>query len=233
MNRREFIRLLGGALTTEAMPANAQELRVRTVGVLMGLANDAEAKARVKAFEQGLEREGWSVGQNLRSEYRYAEGDSVRMQALAKELVELKPDCILGHSTPVVTALMQAARTIPIVFVSVTDPVGSGFVASLARPAGNMTGFTIFPATITGKHLSMLKEMVPQLVRVASLYNPDSAPAAGTFFSTPFADAAKEFKVQPITAQVRNPAEIESAIVKLSRELLQRRRLVGKFSGKC
>jgi len=197
MNRREFIRLLGGALAAQAIPANAQELRVRTVGVLIGLANDAEAKARTEAFQQGLEREGWSVGQNLRIEYRYAEGDSVRMQALAKELVELKPDCILGHSTPVVTALMQAARTIPIVFVSVTDPVGSGFVASLARPAGNMTGFTIFPATITGKYLSMLKEMVPQLVRVASLYNPDSAPAAGTFFSTPFADAANEFKVQP------------------------------------
>ena len=181
MRRRDFITLLGGALAAQAIPANAQELRVRTVGVLIGLANDAEAKARVKAFEQGLEREGWSVGQNLRIEYRYAEGDSVRMQALAKELLELKPDCILGHSTPVVTALMQATRTIPIVFVSVADPVGSGFVASLARPAGNVTGFTIFPATITGKHLSMLKEMVPQLVRVASLYNPDSAPAAGTF----------------------------------------------------
>ena len=217
--RREFIALLGGAFAGQSISANAQQrVRLRTVGALMGFADDAEAKARVQAFEQGLEREGWSVGQNLRIEYRYAEGDSVRMQALAKELVELKPDCILGHSTPVVTALMQATRTIPIVFVSVTDPVGSGFVASLARPAGNMTGFTIFPATITGKYLSMLKEMVPQLVRVASLYNPDSAPAAGTFFSTPFADAAKEFKVQPITAQVRNPAEIESAIVKLSRE---------------
>jgi len=218
VKRREFIRLLGGAFADQAISANAQELRVRTVGVLIGLANDAEAKARVKAFEQGLEREGWSVGQNLRIEYRYAEGDSVRMQAFVKELVELKPDCILGHSTPVVTALMQATRTIPIVFVFVADPVGSGFVASLARPAGNITGFTIFPATITGKYLSMLKEMVPQLVRVASLYNPDTAPAAGTFFSTPFADAANEFKVQPITAQVRNSAEIESAIVKLSRE---------------
>src|SRR6266478_9522106 len=217
MRRREFIKLLGGTLAAQAIPANAQELRVRTVGVLMGFANDAEAKARVEAFEQGLEREGWSLGQNLRIEYRYAEGDSVRMKALAKELVELTPDCILGHSTPVMTALMQATQTIPIVFVSVADPVGSGFVASMARPAGNMTGFTIFPATITGKHLSMLKEMVPQLVRVAIIYNPDSAPAAGTFFSTPFADAAKEFKVQPITAQVRNPAEIESTIVKLSR----------------
>jgi putative ABC transport system substrate-binding protein len=145
MRRRDFITLLGGGLADQAIPANAQEpVRVRTVGVLMGFANDAEAKARLRAFEQGFEREGWSVGQNLRVEYRYAEGDSVRMQALAKELVELKPDCILAHSTPVVTALMQAARTIPIVFVSVADPVGSGFVASMGRPAGNMTGFTIF-----------------------------------------------------------------------------------------
>src|SRR6516162_10604826 len=202
LKRREFITVLGGALAAQAIPANAQELRVRTVVVLMGFANDAEAKARVQAFEQGLERQSWSVGQNLRIEYRYAEGDSVRMQALAKELVEVKPDCILGHSTPVVTALMQATRTIPIVFVSVSDPVGSGFVASFARPGGNMTGFTIFPTTITGKYLSMLKEMVPQLVRAAILYNPDSAPAAGTFFLTPFTDAAREFKVQPITAQV-------------------------------
>jgi putative tryptophan/tyrosine transport system substrate-binding protein len=213
MRRREFITLLGGALVDQAIPANAQEpVRVRTVGVLMGFANDAEAEARVQAFEQGLERVGWSVGQNLRIEYRYAEGDSVRMQALAKELVDLKPDCILGHSTPVVTALMHPTRTIPIVFVSVSDPVGSGFVASVARPAGNMTGFTIFPATITGKYLSILREMMPQLARVAILYNADQA---GSFFLSPFADAAEEFKVQPITAQVRNPAEIESAIAKL------------------
>src|SRR6516225_5939990 len=102
MKRREFITLLGGAITSRPIPANAQEpVRVRTVGALMGFANDAAAKARVEAFEQGLESEGWSVGQNLRIEYRYAEGDSVRMQALAKELVELKPGCILGQSTPV------------------------------------------------------------------------------------------------------------------------------------
>src|SRR6266566_5175704 len=106
MRRREFITLLGGALAAQAIPANAQEpVRVRTVGVLMGFANDAETKARVEAFEKGLESEGWSLGQNLRIEYRYAEGDSVRMKALAKQVVELKPDCILGHSTPVVTAL--------------------------------------------------------------------------------------------------------------------------------
>src|SRR6266487_1662738 len=128
MRRREFIRLLGGTLAAQAIPASAQELRVRTVGVLIGFANDAEAKARVQAFEQGLEREGWLVGQNLRIEYRYAEGDSVRMQAFAKELVELKPDCILGQSTPVTAVLMQATRTITIVFVAVSDPIGSGFI---------------------------------------------------------------------------------------------------------
>ena len=186
MIRREFIRLLGSALAAQAIPTNAQEpVRVRTVGVLMGLANDAEVTARVKAFEQGLEREGWSVGQNLRIERRYAEGDSLRMQALAKELVELKPDCILGHSTPVATALMQATRTIPIVFVSVSDPIGSGFFASMARPVGNITGFTVLHASIAGKYLEMLKEMVPQLVRVAIMYNPNSVPAGGRFFFVP------------------------------------------------
>src|SRR6266478_737256 len=149
MRRREFITLLGGALADQAIPANAQEpVRVRTVGVLMGFANDAEAKARAEAFEKGLESEGWCLGQNLRIEYRYAEGDSARMQALAKELVELKPDCVLGQSTPVTVALMQATRTIPIVFVAVSDPIGSGFVASMARPGGNITGFTVLHASI-------------------------------------------------------------------------------------
>src|SRR5262245_2762465 len=127
MRRRECIRLLGSTLAAQGIRADAQEpVRGRTVGVLMGFATDAEAKARVEAFEKGLETEGWSLGQNLRIEYRYAEGDSARMQALAKELVELKPGCILGQSTPVTDALMQATRTIPIVFVAVSDPIGSG-----------------------------------------------------------------------------------------------------------
>jgi putative tryptophan/tyrosine transport system substrate-binding protein len=213
MKRREFITWLGGALTSRPIPAYAQQAaRTYTVGVLLGLANDAETQARITAFEQGLEAEGWSVGKSLWIEYRFAGGDSNAMRAFAKDFAELKPDCILGHSTPVVTALMQATRTIPIVFVSVSDPIGSGFVASMARPASNMTGFTIFPATITGKYLSMLKEIVPQLARVAILYNADYA---GSFFLSPVVGAAREFKVQPITAQVHNPAEIESTIAKL------------------
>ena len=219
MRRREFITLLGGALADQAIPANAQEpVRVRTVGALMGFANDAEAKARVDAFEQGLEREAWSVGHNLRIEYRYVEGDSARMQVLAKELVELKPDCVLGQSTPVTAALVHATRTIPIVFVAVSDPIGSGFVASMARPAGNVTGFTVLRASIAGKYLEMLKEMAPQLARVAIMYNPNSVPDEGKFFSRPFIASATKLKVRPITAEVHDPSEIENAIMKLGRE---------------
>jgi len=198
MRRREFITLLGGALADQAIPANAQEpVRVRTVAALMGFANDAEANARTEALEKGLESEGWSLGQNLRIEYRHAEGDSMRMQALAKELVELKPDCILGQSTPVTEALMQATRTIPIVFVAVSDPIGSGFVASMARPGGNITGFTVLHASIAGKYLEMLKEMVPQLARVVIMYNPNSVPDAGKFFSRPFIESATSSRCTP------------------------------------
>jgi len=219
MIRREFIRLLGSALAAQAIPTNAQEpVRVRTVGVLMGFADDAEAKARVEVFEKGLESEGWSLGQDLRIEYRYAEGDTARMQALAKELVELKPDCILAQSTPVTAALMRATRTIPIVFVAVSDPIGSGFFASMARPVGNITGFTVLHASIAGKYLEMLKEMVPQLVRVAIMYNPNSVPAGGRFFSRPFHEAATKLKVQPITAEVHDNSAIENAITTLGRE---------------
>jgi putative tryptophan/tyrosine transport system substrate-binding protein len=206
-------------LAAQAIPANAQEpVRVRTVGVLMGFANDAQAEARVEAFEKGLESEGWSLGQNLRIEYRYAEGDSVRMQALGKELVELKPDCVLGQSTPVTAVLMQATRTIPIVFVAVSDPIGSGFVASMARPGGNITGFTVLQPSIAGKYLEILKEILPQLARAAIMYNPNSVPAGGTFFSRPFIESATKFKVRPITAEVHDPSEIENAVMKLGSE---------------
>jgi putative ABC transport system substrate-binding protein len=219
MRRREFIAFLGGALTSWPIPVNAQPAaRVRTVGVLIGLADDAEARGRLMAFEQDLKTEGWSVGQNLRIEYRYAEGDSARMQAFAKQLVELKPDCIVGHSTPVVTALMHATRTIPIVFVLVSDPIGSGFVASMARPGGNVTGFTILHASVSGKYVSMLKEMVPQLARVALMYNPDTVPDSGKFFSGAFMEAAAQYKVQPIIAEVYDPAEIENTMTKLGGE---------------
>jgi putative ABC transport system substrate-binding protein len=215
--RRTFIAFLGCALASRPILADAQQAtRLRTIGVLMGLADDAETQARTKAFEHGLENEGWSLGKDVRIEYRFSGGDFRRMQAFANEFAQLKPDCILGHTTPVVEALVQATRTIPIVFVAVTDPIGSKFVTSIARPGGDATGFTIVQATITGKYLSILKEIIPQLARVAIIYNPNSVPGAGTFFLPPFIDAAREFKIEPITVQVHDPAEIESAIAELA-----------------
>jgi putative ABC transport system substrate-binding protein len=216
LKRRTFTALLGGAILSHPLRAGADAATsVPTVGVLMGIDDDSESRARAQAFEKGLEAEGWIIGKNLRIEYRFSGGDPRRIEAYANEFVGMKPDCILGQSTPVVAGLLQVIRTIPIVFVSVTDPIGSGFVKSMARPGGNATGFTILESTITGKYLSMLRQLTPKLVRVAIIYNPDSAPRAGAFFLQPFIDAAKEFNVEPIAAQVHNAAEIEGAIASL------------------
>jgi putative ABC transport system substrate-binding protein len=214
--RRALVAFLSAALTMRSIPTSAQEAtHLRTVGVLMGLANDQETQARGKVIEQGLAKKGWITGQNLGIEYRFAAGDIGRMLSLSKELVALRPDVIIGHSTPVVAALLQATQTIPIVFVVVADPVGSGFVASLARPGGNITGFTNPLPTITGKYLSILRELNPQLTRVAMMYNPESVPGGGTLFMPAFVESAKEFHVTPIAAQVHSSAEIETAMVDL------------------
>jgi putative ABC transport system substrate-binding protein len=131
------------------------------------------------------------------------------MRELAQEIVALRPDCIVAHSTPVNVELKQLTRTIPVVFVSVSDPIGSGFAASMARPGGNMTGFTIHQATITSKHLSILKELVPRLEQVIALYNPGTAPGGGKFFLPSFVEAAAEFSVKPVSTEVHNAADIE------------------------
>ena len=162
VGRRAFIAFLGCALTSRQIVAR-QVTASRTVGVLMGLENDSEAHARAEAFERGLRGEGWSVRENLRIEYRFSGGDFGRMQAFVTELVALKPDCILGHTTPIVKALKRATETTPIVFVAVTDPIGSNIVASRGRPGGNITGFAIVQATMAGKYLSILRELMPQL----------------------------------------------------------------------
>ncbi|HEY1980177.1 MAG TPA: ABC transporter substrate-binding protein [Xanthobacteraceae bacterium] len=182
----------------------------------MGLADDTEGHARSKAFEQGLEDWGWSVGKDLQIEYRFSGGDVARIQDAANEFAALKLDCVLAQSTPVAEVVVRTIQTTPIVFVAVTDPVGSGFVKSMSRPGGNATGFTVLQATITGKYLSILKELRPQIKRVTIIFNPVSAPGAGSFFLQPFLDAAKEFKVEPIVAQVHDRAEIESALAALA-----------------
>jgi putative ABC transport system substrate-binding protein len=205
--------LLGGAVLFWPFRAQAQtENAVPTVGVVLGLANDADSRVRIQAFERGLEETGWSIGKNLRIVYRYSGGDEARLRAYASEFAGMKLDCILGHSTPVVAALVRTIRTTPIVFLAVTDPVGSGFVKSMSRPGGNATGFTVLQSTITGKYLAMLKELSPQVSRVAIIYNPDSAPGAGTFFMQPFIAAAKQFKVEAVVLKVHDPSEIESAV---------------------
>lgn len=217
MNRRLFLTFCGAALTIGSTPTKAQEAsRLRTIGVLMGLANDRETRARALAIEQGLAKRGWTVGRNLRIEYRYAASDSIQMTKLSKELVALQPDVIVGHSTPVVSALLKATHTIPIVFVVVSDPVGSGFVASLARPGGNVTGFSVLQPTITGKYLSILRELDSKLARVGLLYNPDAVPSAGMPYTPSFQESANEFKVLPITAEVRSEDQIKSAMTDLA-----------------
>jgi putative tryptophan/tyrosine transport system substrate-binding protein len=221
--RRAIVAILSVALATRSFPTNAQQAaHLRTVAVLMGLANDAETQARVKVIEQGLAKAGWIVGQNLRIEYRYAASDTESMLRLSKELVGLHPDVIIGHSTPVVAALHEITQTIPIVFVVVSDPVGSGFVASIARPGGNITGFTVMQQTITGKYLSILRELKSQLTRVAIMYNPESVPGGGTFYMPAFMESAKEFNVTPIAAVVHSPGEIEMAgnFTSANRELI-------------
>jgi putative tryptophan/tyrosine transport system substrate-binding protein len=220
MNRRAFIPVIAAALTM--CPTRAQQARIlRTVGVLMGLAKDEETEARANLIEEGLAKRGWIVGQNLRIEYRFAASSPRRILGFARELVDLQPDVIVGHSTPVVAALHQITRAIPIVFVVVGDPVGSGFVKSLARPGGNITGFSVMWPTITGKYLSILREMNPDLNRVALMFNADTGPEreilpnGGALAMRTFEESAKEFHVTPILAQLHSPTEIETVMDEL------------------
>ena len=168
--RREFISLLGGAAAWPLAARAQQPDRVRRVGVLMNLAvGDPEGEARIAAFVQALQRLGWSDGRNLRIDHRWAAGDAGRFKGYAEELLALAPDVILAAATPSVQALQRATRTVPIVFANVADPVGAGFVDSLARPGGNATGFTPFEYGLSGKWLELLKEIAPRVTRVAVL----------------------------------------------------------------
>jgi putative ABC transport system substrate-binding protein len=176
MRRREFITLVGGAAAGCPLAARAQQgERLRRIGVLMPLAeDDQEAGTLVAAFVKALQEQGWTVGRNVSVDYRWAAGDAQRIGIFAKELIEQNPDLILARSSPVVAALMQQTRTIPVVFFQVVDPVGQGFVTSLARPGGNVTDFTIFEPTIGSKWLELLNEVTPRVDRVALIYNPDT-----------------------------------------------------------
>jgi putative tryptophan/tyrosine transport system substrate-binding protein len=216
MKRREFITLLGGAATWP-LAARAQPDPMRRIGVLMSLTkDDPEDQQRRAVLEQGLQQLGWTEGRNIVIEYRWFAGEPAQARAMAKELVDLKPDLIVTVSTPGLVAAGKETRTIPIVFVAVSDPVGQGFVASLARPGGNATGFSLFEFPVVGKVLETLKQMAPDVARVALLFNPD------TLSYIPFLrslDAiAPSLGAQLIKAAVRNDGEIEAAIAATARE---------------
>jgi putative tryptophan/tyrosine transport system substrate-binding protein len=219
LRRREFITLLGGTMAWPVAAGAEQADRKRRIGVLMGFdENDPKAKGWLSDFTQGLAELGWTDGRAARMDVRWAAGSVDRMRTFAKELVELRPDVIFASTTPVTAALQRETRTIPIVFVIVSDPVGAGFVAGLARPGGNITGFTNVEAALGGKWLEMLKEIAPRVRRVAIMFNPDTAPGGGAYFLGPFEAAARSLAVEPITARVRSDAEIEAVIASLGRE---------------
>jgi putative ABC transport system substrate-binding protein len=219
VKRRAFITLLGGAAVAWPLKARAQQAdRGRRIGVLIGFAeDDHETKPRLARFRHELERLGWSEGRNLRVDYRFAHVSSDRFPPIAKELVALKPDVILAHSTPVAAALFRETGTIPIVFLMVADPIGSGFVQSLPRPGGNMTGFTPFEPALGGKWLQLLKEVAPPVIRAALLFNSRTAPYAEHYWQT-FQAAASSFSVEAITTPVDSAAAIEGVLDALGRE---------------
>jgi ABC-type uncharacterized transport system substrate-binding protein len=220
IGRREFIFTLGGVAAAWPLTSHAQQPnRVRRIGVLMSYAeSDSDAQAWYAAFREGLQKLGWTEGHNTQIDTRWATPDDAEsMRRFAKELVALQPDLLLSSTTPTTSALLQQTRTIPIVFAIVADPIGSGFVASFARPGGNVTGFTFTEPTMAGKWLELLKQIAPRVVRVAMLFNPVSATYA-EYWLNPFKAAAPSFAVEAIAAPVRNGSELESIIAAQARE---------------
>jgi putative ABC transport system substrate-binding protein len=217
MQRREFIALLGGALVTWSLAARAQvDERVRRIGVLMNLAeNDAESAARIAAFLQGLRELGWTDGRNVRIDTRWAAGDAERARRYAMELVALAPDVILAVSSVSLAAVQQVTRTMPIVFVNVGDPVGSGFVASLARPGGNTTGFTQFEYGISAKYLELLKEIAPGVTRALVLRDPTNPSAIGQLGALQSVASLLRVELSPV--DVREAGDIERAVTAFGR----------------
>jgi putative ABC transport system substrate-binding protein len=219
MRRREFVTLIAGAVIGGSpFAARAQQPGgMRRIGVLMGYPeSDPEAQTLVAAFRDGLQKVGWKEGRNIRVDIRWAAADVELMRQFAKELVALQPDLILSQFTPTTVALLQQTRTIPIVFATVADPVGSGFVASFSHPGGNVTGFNVSEPTLAGKLLELLKEIAPRVASVAMLFNPSTAPY-GEFYLNPFKAAAASLRVEAITATVHDMSELESVVAAQAR----------------
>jgi putative ABC transport system substrate-binding protein len=217
VNRREFNTLLGVAAAAWPVVARAQQSdRMRHVGVLMSTAaDDPEAQARIAAFQQGLQQLGWIVGRNVRIDIRWGGSDAESIRRYAAELVALAPDVILAHGGSTVGPLLQATRTVPIVFPVAGDPVGEGFVDSLARPGGNATGFMNYEYSLSGKWLELLKQIAPSVTRVAVLRNAATASGPGQFAAIQAVAPSLGVEANPVN--VRDAGEIERAVAAFAR----------------
>jgi putative ABC transport system substrate-binding protein len=216
IRRREFIGTVGGAMAWPLAARGQQRERMRRIGVLMGMtSDDPESQVRLAALAQGLQQLGWVVSQNIQIDYRWLSANPEIMRKNASELMALAPDIILAHSSRAVAPLLQATRTIPIVFTNVADPVGAGYVDSLSRPGGNATGFSNFEYNIAGKWLELLKEIAPGVTRVAVLRESAIAAGPGQFGAIQAAAPAMGVEVLPV--DVRNADEIERAITSFAR----------------
>ena len=225
MKRRNFITLVSGAAACAvgaaawpfAAPAQQKSPPARRIGVLMGLsAEDPESQARLAAFAQGLQQAGWTIGENIRIDYRWGSGNAELLSKHAVELVSREPEVILAHSSAAVEALRQATGTVPIVFTLVADPVGAGYVDNLARPGGNITGFTNFEYSIGGKWLELLKEIAPNVTRVAVLRESFVAAGPGQFGAIQAAAQTRGVELRPV--DLRNVADIERDITAFAQE---------------
>jgi putative tryptophan/tyrosine transport system substrate-binding protein len=220
LHRRAFVTLVVSAAVPWPLVVHAQQPeRVRRIGALLPFtADDNEGKAIAAALRQGLQELGWTDGRNIRIEHRWGGRNVERTRAYAAELVGLSPDLIFAFFNAQLAPLSRETRTIPIVFVGASDPVGAGYVESLARPGGNITGFTLYEPSFVGKWLGVLKETAPAVTRVAIMVNPDTAILRGTFYLRAFETAAAMFKVEPMTAKVHSTSDIETAIMVLGQQ---------------
>jgi putative ABC transport system substrate-binding protein len=218
LKRREFMSLLGGAAAWPLTAQAQQPERKRRIGVLMAHSEtDTEFHDYLSAFREGLQKLGWTEGRNVQIDSRWGALDSEARQRSARELIALQPDLILTQNTPPTASMLEQTRIIPVVFVIVADPVGSGFVQSLARPGANATGFTVMEPTIAGKWLELLKEIAPRINRAAFLYNPATTPYRDIYLK-PFKAAGASLAVEAIAAPVHDTPELESIVAAHARE---------------
>src|SRR5215472_591250 len=219
MRRRDFVACLSGAMAWPLVARGQQNERVRRIGVLLGSTeeHDPEAQGRIAALRQGLEALGWIEGRNIRVDYRFAGGDADRIRTYAAELVNSAPDVIVANSSPVTAALKRVTNTIPVVLAVVNDPVGQGFVASLAHPGGNITGFSLLEFEIVGKWAGLLKEIAPHTRRTMLLFNPTTAPFYAQVVDK-LQSGSPKFVTELSAAPVNERGEIESAIEAFARE---------------